>query len=77
MSLPQLMGAGDFPAALELIERSQSLLADELSGVGALGGVTESLAETRRPFFFNSPTVPISPICRSPLLPYLSHFILF
>ena len=70
------MGAGDFPAALELIERSQSLLADELSGVGALGGVTESLAETRRRFFF-SPTVPISPICRSPLLPYLSPFILF
>ncbi|EOD09244.1 vacuolar protein sorting 54 [Emiliania huxleyi CCMP1516] len=46
-TIHQLLAAGDFPGALELIASSQSLLASELSGVSSLAGIATGLEETK------------------------------
>jgi len=43
----QLLSAGDFPAALELISSSQQLLFSELSGVSSLVPTGRWLGETK------------------------------
>jgi vacuolar protein sorting-associated protein 54 len=45
--IQQLLAAGDFPGALELITSSQQLLDTELRGVTALGHLGRGLAETK------------------------------
>ena len=46
-TIQQLLTAGDFPGALELITSSQQLLDTELRGVAALSHLGRSLAETK------------------------------
>ena len=46
-TIQQLLGAGDFPGALELIASSQQLLDTDLAGVASLAHLSYSLRETK------------------------------
>ena len=46
-TIQQLLGAGDFPGALELIASSQQLLDTDLAGVASLAHLSSSLRETK------------------------------
>ena len=46
-TIQQLLGAGDFPGALELIASSQQLLDTDLAGVASLAHLSHSLRETK------------------------------